>query len=97
MEGDTSACRRRRATAESNNNQHTRSGENTDNQEGKCGKTGSTPLTKRLPNLRDKHGKVAVLYSEAFNAIVEEALDDLPHPVGPGPDDVTPANVVIFN
>ena len=47
--------------------------------------------------LRDEHGEVAVLHAQLLDAPVEELLDGLPDGVGPGPQHVAAADVVVLD
>lgn len=47
--------------------------------------------------LRDEHGEVAVLHSKLPDFPVKEFFDTLPDRIGPWPQHVTTANIVILN
>lgn len=47
--------------------------------------------------LRDEHGEVAVLHTQFLNLPVKELFNGLPDGVGPGPQHIAAADIVVLN
>lgn len=47
--------------------------------------------------LRDEHGEVAVLHAQFLDLPIKEVFDGFPDGVGPGPQHIAAADVVVFN
>lgn len=47
--------------------------------------------------LRDEHGEVAVLHAQFPNLPVKEVFNGLPDGVGPGPQHIAAANIIVLN